>query len=226
MPCLSRSSLLQTHTHTHTDPANDRVHVPAAHKRTIECVQDIADLTAIAQANRSVAKTDMNAVSSRSHSVFTLFLTAVNETTNERLNGTLNLCDLAGSERLSRSGAEGMRREETKAINKSLSNLADVFVAQANKQSHIPFRNSKLTYLLQKSFSKNGKTLMFVNTSPTEASTNETLCSLRFATLVSQVELGKAKKQTTKRLVTHGATSAGSQPSKRSARARPSTAKR
>jgi len=144
--------------------------------------------------HRSVGSTDMNAVSSRSHSVFTLHLTALNPTTRQALRGTLNLCDLAGSERLDRSGATGARAKEAMAINKSLSSLTDVFVSIGKKASHIPFRNSKLTYLLQPSLSGDGKTLMVVNMSPTEQSTQETLCSLRFAAQVNKCELGKAKR--------------------------------
>jgi hypothetical protein len=88
-----------------------------------------------------------------------------------------------------------MRMKETVAINKSLSALTDVFVAIANKQTHIPFRNSKLTYLLQPALSGDGKTLMMVNLSPTEESYFESLCSLRFAKQVNQCELGKPKRQ-------------------------------
>jgi kinesin family protein C1 len=101
---------------------------------------------------------------------------------------------LAGSERLSRSNASGDRAKEAVAINKSLSALTDVFVAIGQKASHIPFRNSKLTYLLQPSLSGDGKTLMMVNLSPTELSAQESLCSLRFAAQVNQCELGKAKR--------------------------------
>jgi len=109
---------------------------------------------------RSVGQTLMNERSSRSHSVFTLHLRASNASQGVTLKGALNLVDLAGSERLDRSGATGDRLKETVAINKSLSALTDVFVAIGNKQSHIPFRNSKLTYLLQPALSGDGKTLM------------------------------------------------------------------
>jgi len=144
--------------------------------------------------HRSVAHTDMNAVSSRSHSVFTLHLTALNPENRQALRGTLNLVDLAGSERLDRSKATGSRAKEAMAINKSLSSLTDVFASIGKKASHIPFRNSKLTYLLQPSLSGDGKTLMLVNCSPTEMSAQETLCSLRFAAQVNKCELGKAKR--------------------------------
>ena len=77
---------------------------------------------------------------------------------------------------------------------RSLSCLTDVFNSLAQKQAYIPFRNSKLTYLLQPALSGDGKTMMFVNLSPTDESYFESLCSLRFASNVNQVELGKAVK--------------------------------
>jgi kinesin family protein C1 len=145
--------------------------------------------------HRSVASTAMNEQSSRSHSVFALHLRARNAGQGVSLKGTLSLVDLAGSEHLDRSCATGSRLKETVAINKSLSSLVDVFTAIANKQAHIPFRNSKLTYLLQPALSGDGKTLMMVNLSPTEESFQESLCSLRFANQVNQCELGKPKRQ-------------------------------
>ena len=102
--------------------------------------------------------------------------------------------DLAGSERLDRSKVSGDRLKETLAINKSLSSLVDVFDALAKKSKHVPFRNSKLTFMLQGCLSGNGKTMMIVNVSPTTKSSNETMCSLRFAKSVNQTELGRAKK--------------------------------
>jgi kinesin family protein C1 len=141
----------------------------------------------------------MNEVSSRSHSIFTLHLTGENERSGLTLEGQLNLCDLAGSERLSRSHATGAQLKETQAINKSLSSLTDVFAAIGQKNSHIPFRNSKLTYLLQNCLSGDGKTLMMVNLSPTVASRQESICSLRFAQNVNKCELGKPTKNMSKR---------------------------
>jgi kinesin family protein C1 len=159
-------------------------------------MQQLESLMSAAARARSVASTKMNAQSSRSHSVFMLHLHGYNEDSGATVQGALNLCDLAGSERLDRSGAgaDAKRLKETQAINKSLSCLGDVFNALATGASHIPYRNSKLTYLLQDCLSGDGKALMFVNLSPTFASSNESLCSLRFAQRVNQVELGKPTK--------------------------------
>ncbi|CAM9160314.1 unnamed protein product [Chrysoparadoxa australica] len=161
----------------------------------------LQELMAVAQRARSVARTNMNEQSSRSHSVFTLYLTGVNQGTGTQLQGVLHLVDLAGSERLSRSGAADDKKllRETQAINKSLSCLADVFMALGSKNSHIPYRNSKLTFLLQDALGGDGKALMFVNLSPTQASVQETICSLRFASQVNQVELGQSKRQVCER---------------------------
>lgn len=138
-----------------------------------------------AQNNRSVAATKANERSSRSHSVFILKLVGENSATNERCEGTLNLVDLAGSERLKHSQAEGDRMRETQNINKSLACLGDVIEALGRGSAHVPYRNSKLTHLLQYSLGGNSKTLMFVMVSPLEAHLKETITSLRFATKVS-----------------------------------------
>lgn len=138
-----------------------------------------------AQKNRSVAATKANERSSRSHSIFILKLVGENAATGERCEGTLNLVDLAGSERLKHSQAEGERMRETQNINRSLSCLGDVIEALGKGSGHIPYRNSKLTHLLQYSLGGNSKTLMFVMVSPLEAHLKETLTSLRFATKVS-----------------------------------------
>lgn len=160
--------------------------------------ENIATLLKRAQKNRSVAATNCNERSSRSHSVFMLKITGENSITSESCIGTLNLVDLAGSERLKESGSTGLRLEETKNINSSLSNLSKVIMALANHKdgkAHIPYRDSKLTYLLMNSLGGNSKTLMFVNLSPKEDSWNETLNSLRFAKRVNNCQIGTASKK-------------------------------
>ncbi|KXX81490.1 Kinesin-like protein klpA [Madurella mycetomatis] len=146
-----------------------------------------------AQNNRSVAATKANERSSRSHSVFILKLVGENSATQERCEGTLNLVDLAGSERLKHSQAEGDRMKETQNINKSLACLGDVIEALGRGSAHVPYRNSKLTHLLQYSLGGNSKTLMFVMVSPLEAHLKETITSLRFATKVHNTHIGTAK---------------------------------
>ncbi|KAK9832155.1 hypothetical protein WJX74_000861 [Apatococcus lobatus] len=141
----------------------------------------VASLLKQAMRQRAVGATAMNERSSRSHMVFALRLRGTNATTGIQAHGVLNLIDLAGSERLSKSLACGDRLKETQAINKSLSALGDVIMALANKESHVPYRNSKLTYLLQPCLGGDSKTLMFVNVAPSADAAAESLCSLRFA---------------------------------------------
>ncbi|CAB16597.1 Kinesin-like protein [Schizosaccharomyces pombe] len=150
--------------------------------------------------NRFIAATKANERSSRSHTVFMLYIDGENSRTKQICKGTLNLVDLAGSERLSYSQAVGDRLRETQAINKSLSCLGDVIHALGNasnsttkEKSHIPYRNSKLTYLLKYSLGKGAKTLMFVNVSPLKSQFMDTLNSLRFATKVNDTKVGSIK---------------------------------
>lgn len=100
---------------------------------------------------------------------------------------------VAGSERVGRSGVVGDAMKEAQAINQSLSALGNVIAARANKSAHVPYRDSTLTYLLQDSLSSNSKTLMFVQISPVNKDSSESICSLRFAERVRKVELGKAE---------------------------------
>ena len=147
--------------------------------------------------NRSVEKTDMNARSSRSHLVLSIYVECVNRTLSRRTVSKLHLIDLAGSERVSRSNVQGDRLKEAQNINKSLSALGLCISARVNKQAHVPYRNSVLTYFLQDSLEKNSKTLMIVQASPTMADAAETVNSLRFAEHARKVEMGKAKKNVT-----------------------------
>lgn len=158
----------------------------------------VASLLERAMKQRSVGATSMNEQSSRSHMVFMLAIEGVNEGTGQKARGLLNLIDLAGSERLSRSAVTGDRLKETQAINKSLAALGDVIASLGNKEAHVPYRNSKLTYLLQSSLGgASSKTLMFVNVAPSVDSAAESLCSLRFAAKVNACEIGTAKRQVT-----------------------------
>ena len=106
--------------------------------------------------------------------------------------GKLSLCDLAGSERLAKSQTSGQALKETQMINKSLSALGTVIAALATNEKHVPFRDSKLTYLLQDSLGGNSKTLMFVNAGPAITNYAETINSLNFASRAKNVSLGKA----------------------------------
>ncbi len=113
------------------------------------------------------------------------------------LIGKLNLVDLAGSERVVKTEATGDRLKEAQNINKSLSSLGDVIHALGNKKpSHVPYRNSKLTFLLQDSLGGSSKVAMFVTVSPALYNVTESICSLNFASRCRNVELGMAKKQT------------------------------
>ncbi|KAF7968207.1 hypothetical protein HWV62_31635 [Athelia sp. TMB] len=184
------------------DPKTLRTTVTNATVLPLSSPAQVRTLLLQAQSKRSVAATLMNERSSRSHSVFTLRITGENKDTGERCAGSLNLVDLAGSERLEKSGAgsDKDRLKETQNINKSLSALGDVIAAlgekgeKGDKDKHIPYRNSRLTYLLQNSLSGNSKTLMVLNLSPLAAHLNESLTSLRFATKVNTTTIGTAKK--------------------------------
>ena len=155
----------------------------------------VASLLSTAMDKRAVGATAMNNYSSRSHFVFSLALEGVDRSSKQKVKGLLHMVDLAGSERLDRSQVAGDRLKETQAINKSLSALGDVISSLANKEPHVPYRNSKLTYFLQHSLSGSGKALMVVNVSPALENLPETVCSLRFAAKVNACEIGTAKRQ-------------------------------
>ncbi|KAF5773858.1 putative minus-end-directed kinesin ATPase [Helianthus annuus] len=176
--------------------ANGNTHVSDLTVVDVCSSREVSFLLSRAAQSRSVGKTQMNEQSSRSHFVFTMRITGVNEGTEQQVQGVLNLIDLAGSERLSKSGSTGDRLKETQAINKSLSSLSDVIFALAKKEEHVPYRNSKLTYLLQPCLGGDSKTLMVVNVSPAPSSLNESLCSLRFAARVNACEIGTPRRQT------------------------------
>ncbi|GAB2292854.1 hypothetical protein Dimus_027088 [Dionaea muscipula] len=167
--------------------------VPDASMEPVRSTTDVIDLMRMGHENRSVSATAMNERSSRSHSIVTIHVQGTDIKTGASTRGSLHLVDLAGSERVDRSEATGDRLKEAQHINKSLSALGDVIFALAQKSPHVPYRNSKLTQVLQSSLGGRAKTLMFVQVNPDATSYSETLSTLNFAVRVSGVELGAAR---------------------------------
>ncbi|KAL2547542.1 P-loop nucleoside triphosphate hydrolase superfamily protein with CH (Calponin-like proteiny) domain [Forsythia ovata] len=159
----------------------------------VRSTADVLDLMSIGLMNRAVGATALNERSSRSHSVLTVHVRGMDLETNAVLRGCLHLVDLAGSERVERSEATGDRLREAQHINKSLSALGDVISALAQKSSHVPYRNSKLTQVLQSSLGSQAKALMFIQLNPDVESFSETISTLKFAERASGVELGAAR---------------------------------
>ncbi|XP_055408208.1 kinesin-like protein KIFC3 isoform X1 [Bubalus kerabau] len=173
-----------------------QLYVPGLTEFQVQSVEDINKVFEFGHTNRTTEFTNLNEHSSRSHALLIVTVRGVDCSTGLRTTGKLNLVDLAGSERVGKSGAEGSRLREAQHINKSLSALGDVIAALRSRQGHVPFRNSKLTYLLQDSLSGDSKTLMVVQVSPVEKNTSETLYSLKFAERVRSVELGPGSRRT------------------------------
>lgn len=142
--------------------------------------------------SRTTGETLMNKDSSRSHSIFSIYIevSQKDEKGNERfIAGKLNLVDLAGSERQSKTGATGDRLKEANKINLSLSALGNVISALVDgKSSHVPYRDSKLTRLLQDSLGGNTKTVMIAAVSPADYNYDETLGTLRYASRAKNIQ--------------------------------------
>ncbi|XP_074236294.1 kinesin-like protein KIF17 isoform X2 [Saimiri boliviensis] len=161
------------------------VYVKGLSMHTVHSVAQCERIMEAGWKNRSVGYTLMNKDSSRSHSIFTISIeiSAVDEWGKDHLRaGKLNLVDLAGSERQSKTGATGERLKEATKINLSLSALGNVISALVDGRcKHIPYRDSKLTRLLQDSLGGNTKTLMVACLSPADNNYDETLSTLRYA---------------------------------------------
>ncbi|KAL8262892.1 hypothetical protein R6Q59_024241 [Mikania micrantha] len=165
------------------------VYVENLTEETICCMKDVTQLLKKGLSNRRTGSTSLNSESSRSHSVFT----CVVESSCKSVDGLrcfktsrMNLVDLAGSERQKLTGAAGERLKEAGNINRSLSQLGNLInilaeVSQTGKQRHIPYRDSKLTFLLQESLGGNAKLAMICAISPAQSCKNETFSTLRFA---------------------------------------------
>jgi kinesin family member 3B len=155
-------------------------------------VEEIDTLMEKGFGNRTVAETKMNAESSRSHSIFTIIVESSEEGDDGKQHvkaGRLNLVDLAGSERQSKTGASGATLVEAAKINLSLTALGNVISSLVDgKSKHIPYRDSKLTRMLQDSLGGNAKTVMVANLGPADYNYDETLSTLRYANRAKQIK--------------------------------------
>ena len=173
--------------------SSNGINVPDANLVPVSNTSDVINLMNLGHKNRAVGATAMNTRSSRSHSCLTVHIYGKNLVSGSIIRGSMHLVDLAGSERADKTEATGDRLKEAQHINKSLSALGDVISSLAQKNAHVPYRNSKLTQLLQDALGGQAKTLMFVHISPEPDALGETLSTLKFAERVSTVELGAAK---------------------------------
>jgi kinesin family member 5 len=157
---------------------------------TVEEVYEVMRRGALA---RAVAATNMNQESSRSHSIFVVTITQRDVSTGSAKSGQLFLVDLAGSEKVGKTGASGQTLEEAKKINKSLSALGMVINSLTDgKSTHIPYRDSKLTRILQESLGGNSRTTLIINCSPSSYNDSETVSTLRFGVRAKSIK-NKAK---------------------------------
>ncbi|CAD8096137.1 unnamed protein product [Paramecium primaurelia] len=158
----------------------------------VRSTQEMDKYMQLGTQNRSVGATAMNKESSRSHCIFTVYIecSITDSKGNERITaGKLNLVDLAGSERQSKTQATGDRLKEATKINLSLSALGNVISALVDgKTQHIPYRDSKLTRLLQDSLGGNTKTIMITAISPSDFNYDETMSSLRYASRAKMIK--------------------------------------
>ncbi|EFJ38092.1 hypothetical protein SELMODRAFT_767, partial [Selaginella moellendorffii] len=159
---------------------------------TVHSLSDIIRLLMVGKKNRSVGATLMNQDSSRSHSIFTITVETSVEDPETGLHirvGKLNLVDLAGSERMSKTGATGDRLKELTNINWSLTALGNVISALVDGRStHIPYRDSKLTRLLQDSLGGNTRTVMVANIGPADYNYEESVSTLRYANRAKSIK--------------------------------------
>ncbi|RDA88711.1 hypothetical protein CP532_4132 [Ophiocordyceps camponoti-leonardi (nom. inval.)] len=172
---------------------NRGVYVKGLLEIYVSSVQEVYEVMRRGGNARAVAATNMNQESSRSHSIFVVTITQKNVETGSAKSGQLFLVDLAGSEKVGKTGASGQTLEEAKKINKSLSALGMVINALTDgKSSHIPYRDSKLTRILQESLGGNSRTTLIINCSPSSYNDAETLSTLRFGTRAKSIK-NKAK---------------------------------
>ena len=165
------------------------IYVDGASERYVGCPNGVLALLEIGSANRAQAATNMNEHSSRSHSIFILTINQTNKKEGYSKIGKLYLVDLAGSEKISKTGATGHTLEEAKIINKSLTTLGRVINNLTDgKSTHIPYRESKLTRVLQESLGGNSKTCLIITCSPSIYNESESLSTLRFGERAKKIK--------------------------------------
>ncbi|KAK6311114.1 hypothetical protein J4Q44_G00191690 [Coregonus suidteri] len=155
-------------------------YVKGCTERFVCSPEEVMDTIDEGKSNRHVAVTNMNEHSSRSHSIFQINVKQENTATEQKLSGKLYLVDLAGSEKVSKTGAEGAVLDEAKNINKSLSSLGNVISALAEGSGYIPYRDSKMTRILQDSLGGNCRTTIVICASPSAYNESETKSTLMF----------------------------------------------
>ncbi|XP_037053500.1 kinesin-like protein KIFC2 isoform X1 [Peromyscus leucopus] len=167
-------------------------------------LETLHQMLSLGRSNRATAATVMNQHSSRSHALVTLTLRAASPPRAQGITGTLHLVDLAGSERVWKAGVastlqrdpNGARRlREAQAINRSLLALGGVMAALRARRPHVPFRDSQLTRLLQPALGAGTTAVLLLQISTRTEDLGETICSLKFAERVGQVELGPARRR-------------------------------
>lgn len=158
----------------------------------VNTADELDRIMTLGNKNRTVGATNMNALSSRSHAIFSITVESSEKGLDGQQHvrmGKLHLVDLAGSERQSKTGATGQRLKEATKINLSLSTLGNVISALVDgKSTHVPYRNSKLTRLLQDSLGGNSRTLMCANIGPAEYNYDETISTLRYANRAKNIK--------------------------------------
>jgi len=164
------------------------VTLEGATSEVVRSSDDLARVVALGLQNRKTRATDMNDASSRSHLLLMIYIEVTDRASSRSRSGKITIVDLAGSERLAKSGATGHAQKEAIEINKSLTALGDVMMAFTSKAKMIPYRNHKLTQLMQDSLGGSAKTLMFVNVSPAEYNIEETVQSLKYASRARCIE--------------------------------------
>ncbi|XDV27912.1 hypothetical protein PO909_031357 [Leuciscus waleckii] len=155
-------------------------YVKGCTERFVCSPDEVMDTIDEGKSNRHVAVTNMNEHSSRSHSIFQINVKQENTQTEQKLSGKLYLVDLAGSEKVSKTGAEGAVLDEAKNINKSLSSLGNVISALAEGSAYVPYRDSKMTRILQDSLGGNCRTTIVICCSPSSYNEAETKSTLMF----------------------------------------------